>query len=153
MRSINPGSTSQLIEVFIQDSSASDGSGLTGLLYDDAGLTAYYYHSGAVAAVEITLADMTVGTWASGGFIEIDSANMPGWYQFGIPNNALLTGANAVSFLLQGAANMAPLPVQIQLSSVWDESVASHVTAGSTGATLTAARISADDAAALILSK
>jgi len=80
-------STSQLIEIFISDSSSTTGAGKTALVYNSTNLTAYYYCSGTTAT-SVTLATMTVGTWASGGFKEIDAANMPGWYQFGIPNNA-----------------------------------------------------------------
>ena len=115
---ITKGSTSVLAEVFIRDSTKTDGSGLTGLLFNSAGLTAYYYRSGAASATSITLQTMTVGTWASGGFKEIDSTNMPGWYQIGLPDAALASGANKVEFHLKGATNMAPLPFEIQLQNL-----------------------------------
>lgn len=114
-REVGKGTTSKLIDVFILDSSKTDGSGLTGLVFNSAGLTAYYYREGAGSAVSITLATMTVGTWATGGFKEIDSVNLPGFYQLGIPDLALATGANAVSIMLKGAANMVSLPIDIQL--------------------------------------
>lgn len=118
---VKHGSTSQLINIFISDSSSTSGAGKTGLLYTSTNLTAYYYCSGATP-VSVTLATMTVGTWASGGFIQIDATNMPGWYQFGVPNNALVSGCgNEVSFNIfektTTALNVVPLPFAISLVS------------------------------------
>jgi hypothetical protein len=58
---------------------------------------------------------MTVGTWASGGFVVVDGTNMPGLYQLGIPDAALASGASQVVILLKGATNMAPVVLEIQL--------------------------------------
>ncbi len=116
--SIVKGSTSKLIDVFIQDSSSTTGAGLTGLAFGTSGLTAYYYREGAGSAVAITLATMTLGTWATGGFIVVDGTNMPGVYQLGIPNAAIASGANSVVVLLKGAANMAPVVLEIELTGV-----------------------------------
>ena len=112
---IKKGTTSKLLDIFIQDSSLTTGAGLTGLTYSSSGLTAYYYREGAASAVAITLATMTLGTWATGGFVVIDGTNMPGCYQLSIPDAALLTGANSVVILLKGATNMAPLVLEIEL--------------------------------------
>jgi hypothetical protein len=109
------GKTSKLVEVFISDSSSTTGAGLTGLVFNSAGLTWYYYRSGAASATAVTLATMTVGTWATGGFKEIDATNLPGFYQLGIPDAALVAGASQVVMLLKGATNMAPLPLEVQL--------------------------------------
>jgi len=112
------GTTSRLEEIFIQDSSSTTGAGLTGLLFNTASLTAHYYRSGAAGETAITLATMTLGTWVSGGFIEIDATNMPGFYQLGLPDAAIVTGADKVVVNLKGAANMAQLPLEIQLLDV-----------------------------------
>ena len=112
------GSASVLVDVFIQDSGSSVGAGKTGLLYNSAGLTWYYHRDSASSATQVTLATMTVGTWASGGFKEVDATNMPGVYQLGIPDAALAEGAKNVSMLLKGASGMAPLPIEIQLIDV-----------------------------------
>tara|TARA_R110000803_G_scaffold210841_1_gene284311 strand:+ start:28884 stop:30722 length:1839 start_codon:yes stop_codon:yes gene_type:complete len=112
---IKDGTTSKIIEVFIQDSSSTVGAGKTGLAWNTASLSAYYALAGAAgAATAITLATMTIGTWASGGFVEKDATNMPGVYQFGVPN-AALTGANSSLIYLKGAADMAPNLSEVQL--------------------------------------
>lgn len=118
--SILKGATSVLVRIFIQDSSSTTGAGLTGLVFNSGSLVCYRMRDddGNAGATAITLATMTLGTWASGGFKEKDATNAPGWYEFGIPNNALATGSRSVSIHLKGAANMAPLPIEIELTGV-----------------------------------
>ena len=83
------GSTSKILTFPIFDSSSTIGALLTGLVYNTAGLTAYYSLEGVTgAAVAITLATATKGTWATGGFVAVDGTNMPGWYELHIPNAA-----------------------------------------------------------------
>lgn len=110
------GTTSQTLNIFIQDSSSTTGAGLTGLAYNTAGLVAYYVRP-AGSATAITLATQTTtGSWSSGGFVEVSSANMPGVYRFDIPNACLAAGADSVVVILRGATNMAPLPLEIDLN-------------------------------------
>jgi hypothetical protein len=108
---------SNIFEVLIKDSSVATGAGLTGLAYNSSGLNAYYYRNTAASAVAITLADMTLGTFTSGGFKEV-STNMPGLYAF-CPPNAAFTSASSVTFVLKGATNMAPVEIECQLLD-WD---------------------------------
>jgi len=113
---VKKGKTSKLLNVFISDSSSTTGAGLTGLVYNTASLTAYYYREGAgTGATAISLVTMTLGTWVSGGFVEIDATNMPGWYELGVPDAVLATGVDSAGIHLKGATNMAPLPIEIQL--------------------------------------
>ncbi|RWB66558.1 hypothetical protein [Mesorhizobium sp.] len=112
------GATSEIWQVFIRDSSSTTGGGLTGLTNASSGLTAYYHRDTDTTATAISLASMTVGTFTSSGFKEIDATNMPGWYQFCPPNAALAAGAKSCAFHLKGASNMAPLPIEVQLLAV-----------------------------------
>jgi len=116
--SIKAGSTSQTVNIFIRDSSSTTGGGLTGLVYNSASLVAYYALPKA-ASVSITLATLAAVTsaYSSGGFKEIDSTNMPGWYRFDIPDAALASG-RFVSLHFKGATNMAPTPVEIELTGI-----------------------------------
>ncbi len=157
---IPPGTTSYITEIFVQNSSVTTGAGLAGLVFNSAGLTWYYSRSdqGNVGGTQVTLATMTRGTWATGGFIEKDATNMPGFYQIGIPNAVLATGASWATMVLRGATNMAPVPIEIQLESIpsnFKRNVAqgiyfSMVDSGEnpvTGATFTSRQVSLDGAA------
>jgi hypothetical protein len=112
-RIVLKGTTSQLIE-FEVDSTA--GGVLTGLAFNTASLIAYYYREGAASTVAISLVTMTLGTWVSGGFVAVDGTHMPGVYQLGIPNAALISGANHVVIQLSGAALMLPKTILIDLT-------------------------------------
>jgi hypothetical protein len=122
------GATSEIFQVFIQDSSSTTGAGLTGLTNGTSGLTAYYHRDTDTTATAISLASMTVGTFTSSGFKEIDATHMAGWYQFCPPNAALASGAKSCAFHLQGAANMAPLPIECQLTAVNPDSATAFIT-------------------------
>jgi hypothetical protein len=116
------GTTSQIVLVFIQDSSSTTGAGLTGLAYNSASLTGYYKRNTASSSTAITLATIsTLGTFATGGFKEVDATNMKGVYEFHPPNAALASGADSVVFCLQGATNMAPLLLEIELTATTNQ--------------------------------
>lgn len=141
--SILAGSTSITVNVFVRDSSSTTGAGLTGLAFNTASLVAYYGLVRA-AAVQITLATQTVtGAWSSGGFVEISSANMPGWYRLDIPDAALASG-RFVSIHMKGAANMAPLPIEIELTAVNNQSATAFMTSVATVTNLTNAPTAGD---------
>lgn len=113
---IKKGTTSRLVDVFIQDTSVTTGAGLSGLVYNTASLTAYYHRDNDATMTVISLQTGTVGTWATAMFKEIDAANGKGLYQLGIPNACLATGASQCTIYLKGATNMAPVPIEIQLT-------------------------------------
>ena len=132
---LKKGSTSRRVAVFVQNSSASGVAGLAGLAYNSAGLTAYYWRedAGNAGATAIALATATRGTWASGGFVEKDATNLPGWYEFGIPDAALASGAKWVIIQLRGATNMVPVLIEIQLTDSEPDSVSDLLSATNTG--------------------
>jgi len=116
---IKESTTSKLVRVFIQDSSSTTGAGLTGLVYNSSGLTAHYLSEGDATATAITLATMTVGTWATGGFKEVDSTNMPGVYEIGLPDAVIdATSEGSTLVMLKGATNMAPVLLEIELDKI-----------------------------------
>jgi hypothetical protein len=83
--------------------------------------SAGYFREGASAAVAITLAAGTLGTYTSGGWKEIDATNMPGCYQFGIPNACLANGAKWVDINIQddGATHPIQLHIDLVRSVAW----------------------------------
>lgn len=107
------GLTSQTIDIFLADSSSTTGGGLTGLAYNTSNLAAYYRKGAAGTATAITLATQTVGgAYSSGGFVQIDSTNMPGVYRLDLPN-AMVDTAGFVTLYLRGAANLVPTALRI----------------------------------------
>lgn len=117
---ITAGATSRRIGVWLADSSSTTGAGLTGLAYNSAGLTCYYWREdeGNANATAVTLATATRGTFTSSGFIEKDATNLPGAYEFGLPNAAIATGAKWVKVMFKGATNLAPRVITIKLASL-----------------------------------
>lgn len=114
---LKKGTTSKIILIDIYDSTSTTGARLAGLVYNSAGLSAYYNREGAAgAATAITLVTATKGTYSSGGFVAIDGTNMPGHYELHIPNAALATGANSVMIELKGATNMVPKTILVELA-------------------------------------
>ncbi len=114
---IKRGTTSKRRLIFIADSSSTTGAGLPNLVFNSAGLVAYYYASDLANDVQITLVTATLGTYTSGGLVAVDNTNMPGWYEFGIPDASLDGGTEAV-IQLRGAANMVPVNIYIEIDSV-----------------------------------
>jgi len=88
---------SYIAEVMMR--SATTGMGLTGLPYGD--VTYGYWREGAATGANGTCVTMTKGTYADHGWVEVDGTNLPGVYQFGVPDAALATGANAVTVVLK----------------------------------------------------
>jgi hypothetical protein len=125
--SIVAGATSQTINVFIKDSTVTTGAGLTGLVYNSAGLAAYYAFP-RQAPVAITLATLAGATaaYASGGFYELDSTHMSGLYRLDLPDGMLASGQGRfVTLYLYGATNMMPLVLTIELTG-WDNQDGVH---------------------------
>lgn len=140
--SIKAGSESVSLILFVQDSTSTTGGGKTGLAYNTASLTCYYVRPGSAAASVSLVTQTVTGAWASGGFVEIDSTNMPGFYRFDIPNAALAAGVRSVGVLFKGATGMAPLPLEIDLGAEVD-AVKAGGTVWASGA-ITAASIATD---------
>lgn len=113
----SPGTINEVWQIFIQDSSVSNGAGITGLSNSSPNLVCYYSRDGSGSAVQVPLVNMTLGSYTSGGFKVISDTFMPGCYQFCPPNAALASGAKSVLFSLSGAANQAQVLMEVDLSA------------------------------------
>lgn len=108
---ITAGATSVVRRVRIL-STALDGTGKTGLVYNTAGLTCYYKRSSATGSTQVSIANIsTLGTYISGGFKEVDATNMDGEYEFHPPDAAFASGAQYVTFHFRGASGMVPTTI------------------------------------------
>ena len=112
---VKAGQTSLILPVFIEDASNPE-AGKTGLAYDTSSLRAYYKREGDADVTEITLATMTEGTWATGGFVKMDDTNVPGFYELSVPDAVIAKGtARWAVVSLGGAADMYETPIFIEL--------------------------------------
>jgi hypothetical protein len=115
MRDIMVGSVDVTLSFRIPDATSPSGAGLTGLVFNTSGLTAYYFRERS-AGVQITLATQTVtGAHSDGGFVEISALNLPGHYRLDLPDAAVAAGASFVVVELKGAANMVPISTLVPL--------------------------------------
>ena len=124
---IAAGSTDVTINVFIKNKTLNDGSGLTGLTFNTGSLTCYYIRPGANAAVLNLVTQTVTGIHTDGGFVEIDATNMPGIYRLDLSDAIVASGVDTVTIMLQGAGDMAPAAIEIQLDlvdNIMDESIA-----------------------------
>ncbi len=127
------GTTSQIIHVFIQDSSSTVGAGLTGLAYTGAGITptVKYINAGGTLSGSITLEDITtLGTYQAPTantnmrFKEVNSASpSQGVYELHLHNDWMNLAGGSLIIMLAGATNMAPLRLEIELGA-FDNQVA-----------------------------
>lgn len=125
-RLIKKGSTDVTIDVWIPDSASTTGGGKTGLAFNTASLVCHYRRGATGAATALTLATQTVGgVHSDGGFVEIDATNMPGLYRLDLSDAIIATGVPYVTLMLKGAANMAPVAVELQLVDFDPESATS----------------------------
>lgn len=118
---IPKGATSRIITVFIQDSSSTTGAGL-GSLTNASGIVGGYVREGGTGVALAVDEDVTTeGTYqapSAAGKVRIGTpANMrTGTYELHFHNDLWATGAETVTITLGGAANMADLPIEVQLS-------------------------------------
>jgi len=115
---VKAGSVDQTVYIFIQNSSVTTGAGLTGLVFNSAGLVCYYVRP-LGSATQLTLATQTVtGAHSDGGFVEVSSANMPGVYRLDLSDAIVASGVDSVVLVLKGATNMAPVVMEIPLVAI-----------------------------------
>ncbi len=89
----NTGTTSKIVTVRMYDST---GAPKTALAFGD--MTIAYIRNEDATDVDVTEQTMTLGTWASGGWIEVDATNSPGVYQFGTYDASLADSAESVEY-------------------------------------------------------
>lgn len=114
---VKTGSVDQTLDVFISDSASTTGAGKTGLVFNTASLVCYYRTGATGTATALALVTQTVGgAHSDGGFVEIDATNMPGMYRLDL-SDTIVAAAGSVSMMLKGAAGMAPLTIELQVTA------------------------------------
>ena len=119
------GITSQILHIFIQDSSSTVGAGLTALVYNSASLACRYINAGGTLSGAITLEDITtLGTYQAPTantnmrFKEVSSVSpSQGIYEIHIHNDWMNLSGGSLVIMLAGAANMAQFRLEIDLQA------------------------------------
>ena len=117
------GSASKTVLLFIQDSFSTTGAGKTGISAGAVNvqeIRVLTSNTVAIATVSVTNLTALTDVYLSGGILQIDALNAPGWYRFDIPNSALSTGAVTAAISIIGsvsASNVAQLALEIQLQA------------------------------------
>jgi len=118
---IERGSTSTIVFVRALDTLSRIGAGKTGIVWNTSGISASYVRNKAASVVDITLATMTPGTWASGGLVELNATKQPGLYALGIPDTALVEGDGSTELIIQvqgvSGAFFPPLGIELVTSA------------------------------------
>jgi hypothetical protein len=105
---VRSGASSRSEYIFVNDASSTSGAGLTGLAFNTAGLTAYYVtERGTPTAISLVTLASATAAYSSGGFIAIDTTNLPGVYRLDVPAAVFATTKGVV--MLKGATNMVPV--------------------------------------------
>jgi len=124
---IKNGTTSVILRVKVLDSSATDGSGLTGLDHTSSGLIISTIADNEATATAYTVAGSTIETIATLGtfaaptatkcrFKEVDSTNHPGLYEIQIADARwAVSGATSLIITVSGATNAAEVDAELQL--------------------------------------
>lgn len=117
---VPPGTKSLLLPVFLNlsivDTDVACGRGIAGQAYDDINKMYYRREGGDLTA--ITPATMTLGTWASGGFVLIDDTNAIGAYELGVPNACVAGGAWWVDIYIGFLTALLSEDIQIHIDLV-----------------------------------
>ncbi len=98
---IPENSTSVLVDIFLEDDDGTPRTGLTKTEFEVSKESLFAYHrTDGTAAVDAafdgtdTIGDTsTLGTWITSSIKEISSSLMPGWYELGLPDAALVESA------------------------------------------------------------
>lgn len=130
------GSTSNMVRVFILDNTATDGRGLTGLVFNSTNLQIAIIREFESSPTIYTGAGIenitTIGTFQAPStsskcrFKVVDGTNMPGVYEIHFHDDAGHFGSGDASKNLQiyifeittTALNIKPLPAEIQLTAI-----------------------------------
>lgn len=112
---VRAGTTDYTIDIFILDETATDGSGLIGLAYDDTGLLVYYRKGADGASTALTLASLANAQAAhtDGGFVEVDDTEQPGVYRLDL-SDTMLADEGMLKIYIHSPGG-APVTVEIKV--------------------------------------
>lgn len=124
------GIASVILRVFIMDTGSTTGAGKTGLTSASSGLViatianneaapTVYSAAGSTIETITTLGTFAAPTATKCRFKEVDSTNLPGWYEVQIADARwAVSNARSLDGMILGASGAAPCPFSVQLVAV-----------------------------------
>lgn len=110
------GTTNEILQLFVQDATVSTGAGLANL--QASSFSSYWCRNDQTSTSSIVLASSaasSLGLYASGKWLEVNSTFMRGWYQLSVPDG-VFASSRTVALHLYGHPSMAPVPIEIELT-------------------------------------
>lgn len=110
------GTVSEILQIFVQDATVSTGAGFPNL--QASSFSSYWCRNDQTSTSSVTLlssAASSLGLYASGKWLQVNSTFMQGWYQLSVPNGVFASSRSA-AIHLYGHPSMAPVPIEIELT-------------------------------------
>ena len=125
------GTVNEILNIYIQDATVSTGAGLANV--SSTNVTFAWCRNNQVAASSGTCSTSTgaLGLYFVSTLTQTLSTNMLGWYQFCVPDGVFASGTSA-ALHLYGAPNMAPVPIEIELTKTNNQQYTSSTIFSST---------------------
>ena len=125
------GTVNEILNIYIQDATVSTGAGLANV--SSTNVTFAWCRNNQVAASSGTCSTSTgaLGLYFVPTLTQTLSTNMLGWYQFCVPDGVFASGTSA-ALHLYGAPNMAPVPIEIELTKTNNQQYTSSTIFSST---------------------
>lgn len=113
VHTIKAGATGQLLFMYAADE-REPHIAKTGLTRSIANATAAFVREGESTVHRVSLNAAKLGEWSSGSFAEVDPVLMPGVYQFGAPDEMLMSGSTRAMLCIRcPGAVIAPTTVSL----------------------------------------
>src|SRR3990167_6150669 len=108
------GTASEVLSIFIQDSTVSTGAGLANVSASSVNFS-WCRNNQATISSGVCTAGGTLGSYSVSTLTQASSTSSLGWYHFSPPDGVFVSGGSA--FLhLYGYPNMAPVPIEVELT-------------------------------------
>ena len=115
------GTVSEILNIFIQDSTVSTGAGLANVSASAVNF-AYARNNMASTSSGVCTAGGTLGTYGVSTLTQIISTSTLGWYQFCPPDQVFASGRSVILHIF-GYPNMAPVPMEIELTANTNQAI------------------------------
>ena len=120
------GTTNQLLNVFIRDATNTSSAGLANVVASSVAFSILRSDMAAISTGTCSTTAVALGTYNVSTLTQMSSTLMLGWYQFSPPNYAFVSG-DSVALHMYGAVNMAPTPIEIELTKTNNQAYVSTV--------------------------